>query len=618
MVKQLLSTVAAIMFATMINAQETPVTWAYVYDDPSEWASLGTGSIGATFSVAYKVTGTGELAGTSIAAIKIPVADAGMTNARVWIKNDLKGSDIAGKAAAGPFEEYTFHTVMLDEPILIPEKGFYVGYTFTNSIGYCIPTGSKAFTEGLLLSIDGSDFEDYSSQFGASSTQLLVTGAQIPDHELELQKFTAINTVPSSPFTVSVPFTGRGKQAVSSIDYTVDINGVQTAATYTFDTPLAPSFSFNSQLQVTATSPAELGTYTVKVTLDKVNGEEVDAPSTISVDQKNVAKLVTRRTVVEEYTGTACGYCPRGWAGMERLKKTYPDTFIGIAFHKYNNSDPMYVGNYFATKSLGINGAPGCNMNRLQSMDPYYGTYNGIWNDFDRFNAQVPEVGVSVTGTWNEDETTVTVDAQVEALTDGGAFTVAYVLTADSLTGTTDAWKQTNYYNYMYGMYTSEDQLPDDLKFFFSAGELLGTGSNQYVAVTLVYNDVMIGSSYNTSGRNLATAIEGADNTVAGNVYEGSYTISMPKKAVLSNAIRHDEVYAVALVVDKKTGEILNAAKAKVKAPEIPEGITSADTDGQAVELGRFTLDGKRISAPQRGVNLVRMSDGRVVKTIVK
>lgn len=618
MVKRLLSVVAAVMLATMLNAQETPLTWAYVYDEPSDWAPLGTGAVGVSFSVAYKVPSTGDLKGASIAGIKIPVADPGMTNASVWIKNDLNGDDVVRKEANGPFEENTFFPVMLDESVAIPEGGFYVGYTFTNSIAYCLPTGSVAFSNGLLISVDGSDFDDYSSQFGASSTQLLVTDVQIPDYELKLQKYTGINTAVNTPFTVTVPVTGKGKKTVNSIDYTVDINGVVTSSTYTFDKPMEPSFSYKGNVEITATSPDELGAYTVKVTLDKVNGEDVAVPSSISVDHKTVTKQVSRRTVVEEFTGTACGWCPRGWAGMERLKKTYPEDFIGIAFHKYNTSDPMYVGNYFPTSSLGITGAPGCNMNRLKVMDPYYGTYDGIWNDLERFNAFIPEVGVSVKGTWDEDQKKVTVDAQVEALSNGSSFSLAYVLTADSLTGTTNAWKQINYYNYQYGQFSSEYDLPEDLRFFYNNGDIYSTGSQTVVGVSLVFDDVMIGSSYNTTGKNIADNIEGADNTVAGNVYEGSYTITMPTKTTLKNAIDNDKVYAVVLVVDNKTGEILNAAKAKVEAADIPEGITTANAAEEAVEVARYTIDGKLTAAPQRGLNLVRMSDGRVVKMIVK
>ena len=46
-------------------------------------------------------------------------------------------------------------------------------------------------------------------------------------------------------------------------------------------------------------------------------------------------------------------------------------------------------------------------------------------------------------------------------------------------------------------------------------------------------------------------------------------------------------------------------------------GISGVDAEG-ATEVSRFTLDGKKLDAPQRGINIVRMSDGTIKKVIVK
>ena len=46
-------------------------------------------------------------------------------------------------------------------------------------------------------------------------------------------------------------------------------------------------------------------------------------------------------------------------------------------------------------------------------------------------------------------------------------------------------------------------------------------------------------------------------------------------------------------------------------------GINNIETEG-ATEVARFTLDGKKLDAPQPGINIVRMSDGTVKKVIVK
>ena len=51
----------------------------------------------------------------------------------------------------------------------------------------------------------------------------------------------------------------------------------------------------------------------------------------------------------------------------------------------------------------------------------------------------------------------------------------------------------------------------------------------------------------------------------------------------------------------------------------IPASIapTNNSTD-EATEVERYTIDGRRISAPQRGINVVRMSDGTMKKVLVK
>lgn len=47
-------------------------------------------------------------------------------------------------------------------------------------------------------------------------------------------------------------------------------------------------------------------------------------------------------------------------------------------------------------------------------------------------------------------------------------------------------------------------------------------------------------------------------------------------------------------------------------------GITGTQTSADVREIARFTIDGKRISQPQRGINIVKYSDGTVKKVVVK
>lgn len=47
-------------------------------------------------------------------------------------------------------------------------------------------------------------------------------------------------------------------------------------------------------------------------------------------------------------------------------------------------------------------------------------------------------------------------------------------------------------------------------------------------------------------------------------------------------------------------------------------GITDTQTSADIREIARFTIDGKRINQPQRGINIVKYSDGTVKKVVVK
>ncbi len=50
----------------------------------------------------------------------------------------------------------------------------------------------------------------------------------------------------------------------------------------------------------------------------------------------------------------------------------------------------------------------------------------------------------------------------------------------------------------------------------------------------------------------------------------------------------------------------------------IETGIKAVSTSTSALEVERYTTDGKRITSPQKGINIIRMSNGTVKKVIVK
>ena len=49
-----------------------------------------------------------------------------------------------------------------------------------------------------------------------------------------------------------------------------------------------------------------------------------------------------------------------------------------------------------------------------------------------------------------------------------------------------------------------------------------------------------------------------------------------------------------------------------------PSGIESTTASQQPTIVERYTIDGKRINQPQRGLNIIKMSDGTIKKVVVK
>ena len=58
-----------------------------------------------------------------------------------------------------------------------------------------------------------------------------------------------------------------------------------------------------------------------------------------------------------------------------------------------------------------------------------------------------------------------------------------------------------------------------------------------------------------------------------------------------------------------------NANSVKI---DLATGIDGVESDGEAVkEVARYSVDGARISAPVKGINIVKMSDGTTRKVMI-
>ena len=156
-------------------------------------------------------------------------------------------------------------------------------------------------------------------------------------------------------------------------------------------------------------------------------------------------------------------------------------------------------------------------------------------------------------------------------------------------------------------MQYSASQVEPDLAIFASGGKY---GKSSVTGWS--FNDVALVSSYVSSKNQVPTL----GTLSIGEPVEREYSLKMPTKATLKNAVKDADLYIIALVVDKQSKKIVNAAKAAITVanPDAIETVNATDD----TEVARYTLDGRRVNNAQKGLNIVRMANGKTVKVINK
>ena len=604
--KKLFTLLAASMLAISSVSAEDYTPWGY-YMGNIENDNLGLIGAGvATLRIAIFVPGDGILAGGTVAGVNVPVADASAVTAlSAWVTPTLPSDETYTQQVELTSYTSGFNQAIFPEPYTVTESGCYVGYTITvntalNTQGSRYPAlydPSTQVPNSFWIWYNAQNgWEDIGTDFGQSCLQALFKDLQLPETAAHFgtikNAVTGVNTETELPFTVY----SDASEAVNNIEYTIDVNGVKEPRTA--DVSIEPGLNKSGEIMVKVASPSELGMYDVTLAITKVNGKENTlADNATVISFKNIYRIVQRNTVVEEFTGTGCGWCPRGIQGMANLRAEFGDRFIGLAFHAYNNSDPMYPNYYISASKLGIEGAPSCVMDRKEVLDPYYGTQKNeryVLQDFEDYNSVPAEVDIDLKAEWADNDN-VQIDAKIESLEDN-KYEVVYVLTADSLTGTSTAWRQSNYYY----QYSAAEVGVADLAKFCRGGEY---GTSRFA---WTFDDVVIASSYNSLGNNQATSL---GTLTAGQSVEDSYTLSLPTKAALRTAIDAsiDKVYAVAFVINSE-GAIAQAVKVAI-AKSSGEGIESVREDENVSETPTYDLLGRQISNPRRGQLFIR--DGK-------
>ena len=405
--------------------------------------------------------------------------------------------------------------------------------------------------------------------------------------------------MPTAGQRVYVPITAKsvkgkikvsniGRTTIQNIDYTLSFNGRELASEH-YIFPQALGHNDDAVVEVDVPPYTELGEDELIFTITKVNGERNSATiSYANLPRITVTKVPKRRIAVEEYTAMWCRYCPTGIALMENLSHTFGDDFVGIAVHV---DDPLTCWDYYS-KAKG-NRFPTVDMNRSHRL--------GYVLAVDEFKAEQEagaDMDLEVSAVWDKSKNNITVTPVVtfRVNRDEAPYGFAYVLTEDGMTDS--RWVQNNAYSGSHGDrgVTKEfDEIID------SPGEIHNL-KNNFVAIAA--DGVM------SARTGYLKAPIKADETQS-----HTYVFkNIKSKKVIQ---KKENLRVCVLLINTNTGKIENAAKCSISEFKTT-GISSVSEGTRtAVEAERYTLDGRRITTPQKGINIVKYNDGRVSKEVV-
>lgn len=363
-------------------------------------------------------------------------------------------------------------------------------------------------------------------------------------------ELTAITTTAIVQSGNSVNITGtiknNGANAITAIDITYnDGTGGPVVANITgINVPTNGTYDFTHTTPYTV---ANATTYNLTVEASIPGATDGNtANNTLTHTISGLAFIPERAVVIEEGTGTWCGFCPRGAVAMEAMQNDAArDHFIGIAVH---SGDPMTVAVY--DSSSNFSGAPSMHINRHMLNAGVSTTSMQSAYDQEVIRVTNCSVGVNIT---NYDGTTGAWTANVDVNWAADVNTdhrVAIVVVEDKVTGTSSGYNQTNYYH------------------GGGQGALSGAGVADW---TTAGSSVPAANMYyDHVGRELVGGYKGAANSLTIPNTAGS-SETYAASGTINAAWDDDHIHLVAMVIDNNTGEIMNAKKSDALAVGIDE-----------------------------------------------
>ncbi len=608
-----LALVASAAFAA--NAETPYITYGYSGDDIQ---TLGVKKSGIVVSTAIEIPADQmkQWIGSKVTEVSFGYGTGAQKNVTVFLSDDLREPPFYVQDVTARTQRW--NDVTLETPYEITGETLYIGYYLTTKstqdfvLGFDMNTNDYSQYSGYVANGDTEsaiwgNFGKYGDQFGNACIRIRVEGETLPKDlvnvtDFVLPPYAKINET----FSAGVKVSNVGSNQIEKfeLEYQLGTANPQT-------TIVKPTSPLGISEKTTVELPGlmywqEDYQCPLKVRVISVNGNEVADPQWVSTPMIISDNVSPRACVIEEGTGTWCGWCVRGYVGMEYMKEEYgsKDDYIGIAVH---SGDAMAASSYSSFINSYFTGFPSAVANREIAFDPSKDSCIDVYN---RITSQVIPINVEVINIQPAGDDSYDVDVRT-------TFMQGY-----------------NDINYGFAIALTEDNVgPYDQSNYYAGGSsgAMGGFESKGSKVSLYYNDVAR-RIYNWQG-----ATGSIPKTVnAGDVY--TYT----RNVATSDLTDPDKSRINVLLIDKDSNKIITGCKfnfsdiqgvdkvADGNAPiEITAGNGMVFVEGNYDSAEVYALDGTlRASAANEGTIAVApgmyivkvMANGvrTVAKVIVK
>lgn len=651
--------------ATRADDERDPKAISYRIDGSESllmlplWTSDPSGGLVSTYYMTnyYPAEMLKRFAGNQISDIVFFAPFNTLTNAQVVIL-DVYGQELwSADVSEVIMPEYTSGgynvtgtDVACDYMITGEEEGLYIGYrgtfgtipssidpyngSYPNLVLVCgFENNSGASSNGMQVLYDYqgrlgylSDFSGPWSSSSSSSTfyaQAAVEAYTVGEgglQQLDAEAYssgTVRGDVKASVANGKATMYNWGLTAINSLNYTYEANGRTTEGMVEFNSPVVfcDGTDFNFQAPLAESAASTEGT----LTITKVNGEDDENTADNSLTNKilSIENGYRRTPVIEEFTQTGCGWCPRGIVGLDLVEETMGGEAVVIAAHPSSTyggfTDDLYSATYGdVADAIGVSGYPMAALNREIAVDPYYGSSSstpaGIIDDAKEMRESICEANLTLATSWNSGlktsiKATTTIDFGVDAA--AGDYSVLYVVSEDGITGV----DQLNYYASYTASYLG---IADDANLSplcDEKGQIEGTSSG-----TTIYS---YQPTFNHTARYITDAIGTSESSqlgacAAGQSVTHTLELKVSDMGTFTKPIDKSNLKLAALLVDNSNGVVVTGSQVAIGETGTPSAIENVNNDNAAqisVADGAFNVTAQNAKAE------VYTTDGKLVSS---